>query len=144
MTCPLTCERKWCCCEIRKNLRRKSSSTSPKRAAFSRKMAPTANTTARQPYPTFRVGKVRSECNLPVSQDENRGYEPKYGSRGALEAAIRKLHHNRQLQKTTEPPKEERCRSTDILDKPQKMNHLKGNAPTVVRISLSSSLNHPL
>ncbi|GIY67012.1 hypothetical protein CDAR_521071 [Caerostris darwini] len=75
-----------------------------------------------QPFASERYG-VR--C-LPVSQDENRGYEPKYGSRGALEAAIRKLHHNRQLQKTTEPPKEERCRSTDILDKPQKDESLEG------------------
>ncbi|GBL70414.1 hypothetical protein AVEN_108889-1, partial [Araneus ventricosus] len=60
-------------------------------------------------YP-FMSERYGVRCSVVTSQDENRSYDAKYGSRGSLETAIQKLHHNRQLKKSPEPPREERCR----------------------------------
>ncbi|CAL1272242.1 unnamed protein product [Larinioides sclopetarius] len=75
-------------------------------------------------YP-FMSERYGVRCSVVTSQDENRSYDAKYGSRGSLETAIQKLHHNRQLKKSPEPPREERCRSTDILEKREKDGSLE-------------------
>ncbi|PRD19946.1 UNVERIFIED_CONTAM: hypothetical protein NCL1_55981 [Trichonephila clavipes] len=75
-------------------------------------------------YP-FMSERYGVRCSL-VNQDENRNSDVRYGSRGSLETAIQKLHHNRQFKKAPEPPREERCKSTDILEKHEKDETLEG------------------
>ncbi|XP_042899613.1 uncharacterized protein [Parasteatoda tepidariorum] len=61
------------------------------------------------PFVSERYG---GQCSI-VSPDENRVHDIRHGSRGSLETAIRKLHHNRQLKRVYESPRTKRSRSAD-------------------------------
>ncbi|XP_054723608.1 uncharacterized protein LOC129233657 [Uloborus diversus] len=67
-------------------------------------------------------------CSL-VSPEENRCQDLRPGNRGTLETAIRKLHFNSQLKRSSESGKEERCRSIDALLENKKENSVKEKSP---------------
>ncbi|KFM80470.1 hypothetical protein X975_09057, partial [Stegodyphus mimosarum] len=75
-------------------------------------------------YP-FMSERYGVRCSL-VSSEENKekSHEFRSGSRGTLETAIRKLHHNK-FKQAVDNPREERCRSTGALDNQEKNKRLR-------------------